>query len=300
MDALGDILREINNRLADLDDRILVSPSSADPIIFIVGPPRSGTTLATQVLAYGLRAGYITNIAARFWNAPMLGIRVSEQILGNDPAGDIGKAFFESKLGQTPYGGGIHEFGYFWKRLIWDEQGVETLNRIQAVFGRPLVMKGIYPSRYVSRVRESMGDRVTFIAVQRPFEDLLTSALKVYASSGESDFWFKGWELPAGREVVLRSLSREERTAARLYYWIDYSSRICDFSLYLPNLCSQTNKVLASLAVSIDGINLYRKIPENWLTYHTHKRSEVDEEPYPFLRTERFKDAVATICERSR
>ena len=51
-------------------------------LVFVVGLPRSGTTLLTQVLAYCLDAGYVNNFAARFWLAPVHGLRLSRLMRG--------------------------------------------------------------------------------------------------------------------------------------------------------------------------------------------------------------------------
>ena len=41
------------------------------PIIFIVGVPRSGTTLLSQLLIEHLDIGYINNHIAKYWMAPL-------------------------------------------------------------------------------------------------------------------------------------------------------------------------------------------------------------------------------------
>jgi hypothetical protein len=59
--------------------------------VFVLGVPRSGTTLTSQLLAYCLDAGYVNNAAARFWLAPVHGIRLARLI-----AGDRGERSFRS------------------------------------------------------------------------------------------------------------------------------------------------------------------------------------------------------------
>ncbi|NBO54134.1 MAG: hypothetical protein EBU84_05990, partial [Actinobacteria bacterium] len=41
------------------------------PLVFIVGVPRSGTTLLSQLFSRFLDVGYIDNIVARFWANPV-------------------------------------------------------------------------------------------------------------------------------------------------------------------------------------------------------------------------------------
>jgi len=81
------------------------------PILYIVGLPRSGATLLSQIVSRHLPLGYINNLIARFWLRPSVGIRLSQAVLGNDARKYIST---HSEHGTTngPYE--PHEFGYFW------------------------------------------------------------------------------------------------------------------------------------------------------------------------------------------
>lgn len=288
MDNVG-FLRHINYALVDLEYDMAPDAQLTKPLLLVVGPPRSGTTVFTQFLAYGLAAGYITNIAARFWNAPTLGVRLSQQILGDDPAGDMGQAFFRSSRGQTEFGGGIHEFGYFWMSMSWESPKLHQLAQIQAVLDKPLVMKGIYPSLHIDLVRDALGDKVKLIAVERPFNDVLTSILRCARESDEIDFWFRGWELPGHREAMIEDLSLYERIALRAYYWTRYAAQIADFKVYLPNVCSAPNTALRAIAQSLN-LPEYREIPDSWLSYHSYDTE------YDFLLSKRFIERAEAVC----
>jgi ABC-type oligopeptide transport system ATPase subunit len=70
------------------DAEIVAAAKLAHAHEFIVGLPRSGTTLLSQLLAYSLDAGYTTNFAARFWLAPVHGLRLGRRggvVAGEDP-----------------------------------------------------------------------------------------------------------------------------------------------------------------------------------------------------------------------
>lgn len=292
---MGDVamLRQINHSLMPLEYRTAPDVELTKPLLFVIGPPRSGTTITTQILAYGLLAGYITNIAARFWNAPTLGVRVSRQVLGDDPAADLGEAFFGSEKGQTRLGGGIHEFGYFWRSMCWDSPALHKLPQIQDVLDKPLVMKGIYPARYASLVRERLGPQVKFVMVERPFCDVYESIRRCAVESGEPDFWFRGWELPPHKEARLSALPIEDRLAARAYYWQHYCALIADYRLQLPTLCTDTDLSLEALAMAVDGLNEYRSIPDSVLEYHGY---EIDHDHVPW-RDDALVSLLGELCE---
>ena len=106
-------------RLADLNQ--LLAPTGAMleagldrpawPPVFILGPPRGGTTVTSQLLASTGLFGMVTNFAARFWKAPALGMRIQRAI------GLCGGSFvssYRSDHGLTEGWCEPNEFGYFW------------------------------------------------------------------------------------------------------------------------------------------------------------------------------------------
>ena len=74
-------LDELNSLIQQLEPTELVSKETVFPIVFVVGLPRSGTTILTQLLSASLDVGIINNLIARFWLAPVTGIRLSKAIL---------------------------------------------------------------------------------------------------------------------------------------------------------------------------------------------------------------------------
>lgn len=88
------------------------------PPVFIVGVPRSGTTLLYQLMARHLDVVYIHNYAARYWLAPLVGLRRFERRNPKDPAEP---APLRSEFGGTEGPASPHEFTYFWQ--YWTEFG---------------------------------------------------------------------------------------------------------------------------------------------------------------------------------
>lgn len=281
-------LRDINHALMQIEheNRPLNWMEVRDPIFFVVGPPRSGTTVLTQVLAYALKAAYITNINARFWLAPVTGALLSIEILGGDPAGNLGYQFFESRRGRTFGGGGIHEFGYFWKALDWSSPGIYSLPMIQALYNAPLVMKGIYPARHCGLVRHYLDNDIKFISITRPFQDTCASCLTKLVEYDED--WFAGWELPEPYQSEVAKYPQFLRIALSVYYWQHYSSEIADYSVYLPNLCADPDGFLGAFA------DAKRELPEKALTYRSlAERPEYD--AFGFVEDPGFADHANRI-----
>jgi len=77
--------------------------------MFVLGVPRSGSTLVSQLLASSLFVGYPDNIVARFWLSPVYGLRLSKIFLNGQREWS-----FNSDYGRTTNLADPHEFGYFW------------------------------------------------------------------------------------------------------------------------------------------------------------------------------------------
>ena len=104
----------LNDALAPLEQALIEEfEAPTEPLVFIVGAPRSGTTLLTQLLISQYEIGYVSNLIARFWKAPYLGLLLAKEIRDPDRPPDVG---FSSDRGFTSGYEGPHEFGYFWRR----------------------------------------------------------------------------------------------------------------------------------------------------------------------------------------
>jgi len=90
------------------------------PIVLVIGAPRSGTTLAGQMLASTGGFTYASNFLARFWQTPAVGAIIEEalKIRENDTID------FSSTHGVTKGWSNSHEFGYFWS--TWFDRGQQT------------------------------------------------------------------------------------------------------------------------------------------------------------------------------
>jgi Sulfotransferase family len=116
-----DTLRRMNEALAPIER---YAPSGvARPNLFVFGLPRSGTTLVYQLIAYCLDFGYVSNLAARFWLAPLTGVALARTVLGGRRDGS-----FRSDYGKSLDPAGPHEFSYFWQRWL-GVHGVEDMLR---------------------------------------------------------------------------------------------------------------------------------------------------------------------------
>lgn len=124
---LEELLATLNGLLASSEQAALDhyhGEPEEYPIVFVVGPHRSGTTLFMQWLANTGAFGYPTNILSRFYAAPLIGAQI--QLLLTDPRynfrnelSDIDATVsFDSENGKTRGALGPNEFWYFWRRFL--------------------------------------------------------------------------------------------------------------------------------------------------------------------------------------
>ncbi len=167
--SLEGLLATLNELLA-YSERAALEHYSSDrkdyPIVFVMGPHRSGTTLFMQWLANTGAVAYPTNILSRFFGAPVIGAQI--QLLLTDPRfnfrdeiHDFNSAIsFHSDIGKTRGALSPNEFWHFWRRFLpfkeldWlpdeelfrvvDERGlVAELTSLTRVFGKPFALKSM-------------------------------------------------------------------------------------------------------------------------------------------------------------
>lgn len=201
-------MKILNNSLVGLEPESVDVPSR--PHVWVVGLPRSGTTLTMQLLCQHLQVGYVDNIMARFWRAPCTGARLSEIILGDERS-----VSYASNHGSTSDPGSPHEFSYFWHDLFgledhkkidlktirentdW-EQVRKKLNAIASIKKSPMVYKALWPAYFYEEFF-SMFPASLYIMIRRPALEVaasLTRAREQYY--GDRNTWwsmtFEGYE----------------------------------------------------------------------------------------------------------
>lgn len=122
-DKLDNSLNELDAllRLINLDSVELKSTPNY-PTIFIVGSPRSGTTLLSQWLASTSLFSFPSNIISRFSSFPLVGYLVQKILL--DPQNQYKNEIslindskkYSSDIGKTHGALEPHEFWYFWRK----------------------------------------------------------------------------------------------------------------------------------------------------------------------------------------
>lgn len=222
-------LTKLNENLAALEAS-LVDPKyiSEHPNIFILGLPRSGTTLISQVLFNHLDIGCTNNLIARFWDTPLAGTKLSRIVLGDTRSGSYNSVYASTEHITDP-----HEFAYFWRKhflsfdvatsypperikdIHWEEFRtiICNMNRIwgKAIMFKPLEIAGYYLEKFMEVFPRSI-----YVYIERDPTDtaisIANARLKLY---GNLDDWFGTYPLEYGE---LKNETWWNQIAGQMFY----------------------------------------------------------------------------------
>ncbi len=258
-----DFLNELNESLQALDHSLPVS-ASPPPSIFIIGAPRSGTTLISQLLSACTDAGYVNNLMARFWRVPAVGARLSREVLRR-------RVFTgSSAYGQTLYPEEPHEFGAFWRSVLnysdmtqkktdkgidWDSL-IITLNRIASVYQRPVVYK-VFQLYWHLAIFHSYLPSSKWIWVRRNPIDNALSLLKMRKdNTGGTDAWFSARPIGAEKYDQEPALVQVAAQVQLIEDWIEGQlekiPNEASFQVNLDELCKEPDALITHLIYKLN------------------------------------------------
>ena len=260
----GDLVRYTRNRALLPLERMLQRryQGTRYPVVFIVGVPRSGTTLLYQLIARFLRVGYITNRMARYWMTPIAGAMLSGGI-------NRSQIDFESSYGAGATGMSPHEYSWFWQfyghRCDHDDLDERTLDEMDwrsitaslsglAEYSQaPLVLKSLnYVDYKIGRLHQQM-PQAKFIWIERDEVATAKSILSVRkARYGDSSVWwsvrpsdFQDWTERPPEEQVAHQIDDIRGSIGDAFSSLDASATV---RTSYESLVSSPAHVLSELA----------------------------------------------------
>ena len=266
-----DYITRLNEAVTELENPFTDFPDPQAPLIFIVGAPRSGTTLLSQFLSYSLPVGYINNLIARFWEKPSLGVLLSKRLLTNYGKDTIS---FKSKHGTTSTIGDPHEFGNFWSKWLnldkckthhLTSSELKSIDRVSLrrtliqelliPFNRPVLFKNVICGFHAELLTKIYKNSL-FIYIERNNLEIISSILKVRKErfGNESEWWsLKPSVYP---DAVLSNDPIEEVTNQVVYCKQEMYSEVCKknvntYLLEYEKLCREPNVILEEISKKI-------------------------------------------------
>lgn len=165
--------------------------------VFIIGPPRSGSTFLYQLITNLYDVKYFDNLVDIFHKFPLVGLWLSDRIFNDKPHN-----CYKSKHGSTLLFG-LHapsECGNYWYRFLpkkkyyADENGLNQKSKNQIKkeisvilnrYKKPFVIKNLSNSLRLKLIYDLFPE-AKIIVIDRSDEDILRSIMKVREKNGTS------------------------------------------------------------------------------------------------------------------
>lgn len=165
----------VDRMLGRLEKRLVAGGKRAQhPLVLVVGPPRSGTTVVYQVLARHLPVSYFSNLGALFPRSPLAATKLFSRLSA------ASREDFRNYFGNTAGLGGPNDGFHIWNRWLGEDR-YRTRQQLDAwqvyemrryfdawrtTFARPLLNKNNRNADCVSLLA-TVFDEVLFIRVRR-------------------------------------------------------------------------------------------------------------------------------------
>ncbi len=158
------------------------------PPTFIIGPPRSGTTVLYQLLCKHLYFGYVNNFVSNWPNCPITATKLYHMLYP-----DSNDIELISNFGNSLYPFGPNEFGKFWYRWFnqlhklkkEDEYFLKRLkievSGLTKIHQQPLLFKNVVHSMRILDLHKIFNNS-TFIVLKRKKIDIAQSILNAKMS----------------------------------------------------------------------------------------------------------------------
>ncbi len=215
----------INISVGDFFEKYFLTTKSKTltyPPLFILGAPRSGSTVLFQIITDAFDVGYLSNRHCRWFGAPALVERHANPQNINKPSD------FSSVHGSTTHDYDPAECGAWWYRFFRKNSAYVTGDQVdlkkmhsfrrsvlsldQAV-RKPLVFKNLYAGLRLEPIVEALPEAL-FLIIERDLLDNAQSILKGrYDISGSYDRWW-GMFPPNGESLI--SLSPVEQVVGQI------------------------------------------------------------------------------------
>lgn len=196
---LDDFLQAANSLLVERFEGSEDDDTEGPPPILVVGPPRSGTTLAIQTIAAATGFGYLSNVAALLWARPALGVRLSRMIHG-----EVVPTTRQSFYGRTQGATEPHEAGRLWVSALGCNSMVEAeslrvtesdllrlrsrLRELTREMARPTLLKGFHATFLLPRLQALLPE-LHVVRLRRNAEDVVKSIVSMRERSDNPKEW---------------------------------------------------------------------------------------------------------------
>lgn len=270
------------------------------PPVFIIGAPRSGTTLLYQLLVNRYRFAYFNNITALLHLSPIVSSWFIQRLFSCRSEA----ASYQSRHGQTLEWYGPHEAGNFWYRWFPKGQHVyvpagvtpkPTLDALSKeiaglakITQMPMLLKNTYNAMRIAPLIEALPE-ASFIVSRR---DPLDMAQSILASRMEANKAKEAWWSVPPKEIdEISQHPYWEQVVEQVYYI--YSQIDSDreqfgeeyfYDVHYEKLCQYTHQTLEGIEAFLRNrgvsLSVCGDVPSS---FPVSKRRRLDDEDYRLM-----------------
>ncbi len=200
----------------------LKQTSSPHCPVFVIGAPRSGSTLITQVITDAFSIGYLSNGHCRFFGAPILADMFLHPLHSKKPSD------YTSEYGNTKQLYAPAECGEFWYRFFRrtpahvrlcdvDKHKMAHFRRtvlaLMQIHNKPALFKNLYATLRILPISTYLPEAL-FIITQRDEVDNAHSILQARLKQfGDYRVW---WSVPPPNVEILKKLPPEQQAVEQI------------------------------------------------------------------------------------
>lgn len=198
-----DFLKKFSGSLQSLESDLETETEEKVVNVFVMGLPRSGTTLLTQLLYKNTDLYCTNNLIARFGKTPLVGAQLSKFTISK-PISD----HYQSDYGRTSELDDPHEFSWFWHDLFhvqkvdqytpekvsnlidWNKVKTKIINLNRILEGgivfKPMELLGFHLSQFSELFKQAL-----FVYIRRDPMEVALSIFKARRAHdcGEDSWW---------------------------------------------------------------------------------------------------------------
>lgn len=261
-------------------------------ICFIVGPPRSGTTLLYELVVTQFECAYLTNLAKRLFRVPVAATWLARKDM-RDRRGS-----FDSKFGELEGRAAPSEAGRVWR--FWmpyaapynaDLPGISPdrirrkIGAMTKIAGRPMVFKNPILQSDIPRILELFPSAV-FIHINRDWADNARSLVELRKVKTPTDDtgWVSlrphGAEVYFGEDAVTQSCAQVALSHSDILHYLDVPAhRERYLKVEYGELCAAPERVLEEIETFFAdlGIEVKRKPDTDPIPVIEPSKKPVDE-----------------------
>ncbi|WP_170763214.1 sulfotransferase [Ruegeria lacuscaerulensis] len=266
--------------------------SDDHPVCFIVGPPRSGSTLLYELMVTRFQCGYFANLAKRLFRVPVAATWLCRKAM-RDRQGS-----FDSVYGELEGKAAPSEAGRIWAHwmpyaapYLLDKPGLtparmrRKLAAISRIAGRPMIVKNMILQSDFPLLLKTFPNAV-FIYIERDWADnahSLVRARQDKTSMDASGWWSlrpTGWEAYSDADPITQSCAQvilSHRDLQVGFRTLENSDRVMKISY--ETLCAEPERALSDMEAFFarNGLDVLRKSAPKALPEITTRRQPEDE-----------------------